>query len=216
MVLYQIAIYYGSAGQRLEGTQKCAKISTPQKSFTPCLLCLIIEWAPEARPFTLCSLCPLWSKNMKTVAKNRRAHFKYHVLEVFEAGLVLSGPEIKSVRAGQVNLEDAFGRIDNEEVYLWNAHISIYKQGSLHVVQEPTRRRKILLHKDQIHRIMGKLSTKGLTLVPLEIYLSDSGYAKVRLGLCKGKLGPDKRQDKKKKDVERELRRNFSGRHRIK
>jgi SsrA-binding protein len=152
---------------------------------------------------------------MKVIAKNRRAHFKYHILETFDGGLVLTGPEVKSLRAGQVTMEDGFGRLENGEVFLWNVHISPYKQGSLHVTQEATRRRKILLHKEEIKRIIGKLTTKGLTLVPLEIFFSDSGYAKVRLALAKGKAGPDKREDIKKKDIQREMRRAFSGKHRV-
>jgi len=151
---------------------------------------------------------------MKPVAENRRARFKYTLLETFDGGLQLTGPEVKSLRAGQVTLEDAFGRVDNGEIYLWNAHIAPYKYGSLHVVQEPTRRRKILLNKAEINRILGKLTTKGLTLIPLEIYFSDSGYAKVKLALAKGKTGPDKREDIKRKDVEREMRRNYSGKFR--
>ena len=152
---------------------------------------------------------------MKTIAKNRRAHFKYHVLEVFEGGLVLTGPEVKSLRAGQITMEDGFGRLEKNEIFLWNVHITPYKQGSLHVVQEATRRRKVLLHKEELKRILGKLTLKGLTLVPLEIYFSDSGYAKVRLALAKGKTGPDKREDIKKKDLKREMRQDFSGRHKI-
>ncbi|MBI4397025.1 MAG: SsrA-binding protein SmpB [Elusimicrobia bacterium] len=152
---------------------------------------------------------------MKVIAKNRRAEFRYHILEVFDGGLVLTGPEVKSLRAGQVTLEDGFGRLEKEEVYLWNVHIAPYKQGSLHVTQEAARRRKVLLHREEIKRILGKLTVKGLTLVPLEIYFSDSGFAKVKLGLAKGKTGPDKREDIKRKDVAREMRREFSGKQRI-
>jgi SsrA-binding protein len=147
---------------------------------------------------------------MKAIAKNRRASFKYHILETFDAGICLTGPEVKSVRAGQLTLDDAFGRMDKNELYLWNAHIAPYKQGSLHVQQDPTRKRKLLLHKAEIKRILGKLTTKGLTLIPLEVYISDSGYAKVKLALGKGKLGPDRREDIKRKDLQREMRRRFS------
>jgi len=147
---------------------------------------------------------------MKTVAQNRRARFKYHILEVFDGGLALTGPEVKSLRAGQAALEDGFGRVDDGEIFLWNIHIAPYKQGSLHVRQDAARKRKILLHRTEIKRIAGKLSAKGLTLVPLEIYFSDSGYAKVKLGLAKGKTGPDKREDIKKKDMQKEMRRRFS------
>jgi len=152
---------------------------------------------------------------MKSISRNRRAGFKYHILEEFNGGLVLTGPEVKSVRAGQINLEDGFGRVDNNELFLWNVYIAPYKQGSLHITQDPTRHRKILLHKNEIRRIVGRLSTKGLTLIPLEVYLSNSGYAKVKLGMAKGKTGPDKRETKKRRELEREMRREFSGRHRI-
>jgi SsrA-binding protein len=150
---------------------------------------------------------------MKSIAHNRRASFKYHILETFDAGLVLTGPEVKSLRAGQVTMEDGFGRIDKGEIFLWNVHIAPYKQRSTHVTQEPTRNRKVLLKKTEVDRIAGKLTVKGLTLVPLELYFSDSGYAKVKLALAKGKNAVDKRQDLKTKAVARENRREFSGRH---
>ncbi len=152
---------------------------------------------------------------MKTAARNRRAFHKYSVLETFDGGLALTGPEVKSIRAGEVNLEDGFGRIENGEVFLWNVHIAPYKQGSLHVEQIPTRRRKILLHKAEIKRLFGKMTSKGLTLIPLEIYFGESGYAKVKLGLAKGKTGPDHREDIKRRELDRDLRRNFSGRRKI-
>lgn len=152
---------------------------------------------------------------MKVVTRNRRAFHKYHILETFDGGLSLTGPEVKSLRGGDASLDDGFGRLDGGEVFLWNVHIAPYKQGSLHVEQNPTRRRKILLHKTEIKRLIGKMTVKGLTLVPLEIYFGDSGYAKVKLGLAKGKNAPDQREDIKRKDLDRELRRDFSGRKKI-
>ncbi|MBK6879840.1 MAG: SsrA-binding protein SmpB [Elusimicrobia bacterium] len=152
---------------------------------------------------------------MTTVARNRRAHHKYAILETFDGGLALTGPEVKSVRAGELHLEDGFGRVENGEIFLWNVHINPYRAGSLHVTQEPTRKRKILLHKTEIGRILGKLTTKGLTLVPLEVYFSKTGFAKVKLGLAKGKNAPDQREDLKRKDLSREMRRQFSGKHRV-
>lgn len=152
---------------------------------------------------------------MTTVARNRRAHHKYAILETIDGGLALTGPEVKSVRAGELHLEDGFGRVENGEIFLWNVHINPYRQGSLHVTQEPTRKRKILLHKTEIGRILGKLTTKGLTLVPLEVYFSKTGFAKVKLGLAKGKNAPDQREDLKRKDLSREMRRQFSGKHRV-
>jgi SsrA-binding protein len=152
---------------------------------------------------------------VKVVTRNRRAFHKYHILETFDGGLSLTGPEVKSLRGGDASLDDGFGRLDGGEVFLWNVHIAPYKQGSLHVEQNPTRRRKILLHKTEIKRLIGKMTVKGLTLVPLEIYFGESGYAKVKLGLAKGKNAPDQREDIKRKDLDRELRRDFSGRKKI-
>ena len=152
---------------------------------------------------------------MKIVADNRRAHFKYSILETFDGGLALTGPEVKSLRNGDVSMGDGFGRMDGDEAWLWNVHIAPYKMGSLHVTQEPTRKRKVLLHRDEIRRITGKLATKGLTLVPLQIYFSDSGYAKVKLGLAKGKNIGDKREDLKKKATDRDIRREHSGRRKL-
>lgn len=152
---------------------------------------------------------------MKVVARNRRAFHKYHVMETFDGGLSLTGPEVKSLRAGDASLDDGFGRIDGGEVFLWNVHIAPYKQGSLHVEQIPTRKRKVLLHKAEIKRLIGKMTTKGLTLIPLEIYFGESGYAKVKLGLAKGKTAPDQRESIKRKELDRDLRRNFSGRHKV-
>jgi SsrA-binding protein len=152
---------------------------------------------------------------MKIIAQNRRASFKYHILETFDGGLSLTGPEVKSLRNGDVSLDDGFGRLDGDEVWLWNVHIAPYKMGSTHVVQESTRKRKILLHRTEIRRISGKLSTKGLTLVPLQMYFGESGFAKVKLGLAKGKNVGDKREDIKRKDTEREIRRSHSGRHKV-
>lgn len=150
---------------------------------------------------------------MKPIAHNRRAHFKYHIIETFDGGLALTGPEVKSLRKGDVSMEDGFGRVDGNEVWLWNVHIAPYKMGSSHVTQEPTRQRKILLNRTEINRILGKLSTKGLTLIPLELYFSESGFAKVKLGLAKSKTVGDKRESIKKKDAEREMRREKGSRN---
>jgi SsrA-binding protein len=152
----------------------------------------------------------------KTIVTNRRAFTKYEILETLEAGIVLTGPEVKSLRAGNVNLQDGFARIEGEEAYLWNVHINPYTQGSLHVVQEPTRRRKLLLNKTEISKWMGRTITKGLTIVPLEIYFNKRGLAKIKLGLGRGKRGPDEREDIKKRTVQREMQREFAGKHKIK
>lgn len=127
----------------------------------------------------------------------------------------MTGAEVKSLRNGDISLEDGFGRVEGNEVWLWNAHIAPYKMGSTHITQDPTRKRKILLHRNEIQRIIGKLATKGLTLIPLQAYFGDSGFAKIKLGLAKGKNVVDKRQDLKRKATEREVRREHGGRKRI-
>src|SRR5438046_2295661 len=114
-------------------------------------------------------------KGVKIVATNRRAHAKYEILETLEAGLVLTGPEVKSLRGGGVNLQDGFARVDGNEAFLWAVHIAPYSHGSLHVVQDPTRTRKLLMNRQEINRWMGKTMTKGLTIVPLEIYFNSRG-----------------------------------------
>ena len=151
----------------------------------------------------------------KVVATNRRALAKYHVLESVEAGLALTGPEVKSVRAGRINLQDGFARFDESGATLWNVHISPYAQGSTHVEQNPTRRRTLLLKAEEIRRWMGKTTVKGLTVVPLEVYFNKRGFAKVRLGLAKNKGAPDRREELRRKTVEREVSRAFAGRKRI-
>jgi len=152
----------------------------------------------------------------KVVATNRRASIKYDVIESLEAGLVLTGPEVKSLRAGGCNLQDGFARVDGEEAFLWNVHISPYTQGSLHVVQEPLRKRKLLMNRKEILKWMGKTTIKGLTIIPLEIYFNKQGKAKVRLALAKGRRGPDERAEIKRRTVNREIQKEFSSRHKIK
>jgi SsrA-binding protein len=155
-------------------------------------------------------------ETIKIAATNRRAHSQYEILDTLEAGLVLTGPEVKSLRQGKANLQDGFARIEGTEPYLWNVHINPYTMGSAHVVQEPLRKRKLLMNRSEINRWMGKTTIKGLTIVPLEIYFNKRGVAKVKLALAKGKRGPDKREDLKKKDLRRELQRNFGDKYKLK
>jgi SsrA-binding protein len=155
-------------------------------------------------------------KHRKVVATNHRASAKYEIIETLEAGLVLTGPEVKSLRAGQANLKDGFARMDGGRASLWNVHIAPYSLGSLHVTQEPTRTRKLLMHRKEILRWMGRTIIKGLTVIPLEIYFTKRGFAKVVLALAKGKRGPDRREEIKRRTIDREISREFSGRHRIK
>ncbi len=129
--------------------------------------------------------------------------------------MVLTGPEVKSLRAGGANLQDGFARVDGEQMFLWNVHIAPYSLGSLHVTQDPTRKRKLLLNHKEILRWMGKTMVKGLTIIPLEIYFK-RGKAKISLALAKGKRGPDRRDEIRRRTIDREIQRDYSGRPQIK
>jgi SsrA-binding protein len=140
--------------------------------------------------------------------QNRRASFDYAFLERFTAGLVLRGTEIKSVRAGKVSLADGFCFFKNGELFIRNMHINEYEKGSYNNHQ-PLRERKLLLAKSELVKLEKKLTDKGLTIVPIRMFISESGYAKLEIALAKGKKSFDKRQDIKKKDIERETARRF-------
>lgn len=144
------------------------------------------------------------------VCVNRKARFNYTIEETFEAGLVLVGSEVKSLRAGRGNLVDSYGRIGKGEVFLFNAHISPYAAAS-GLNHEPTRRRKLLLHKREIQRLTGKVKERGLTLVPLKLYFKN-GRVKVELALARGKKIYDKREVLKRKAAQREVERNLKSR----
>ena len=152
----------------------------------------------------------------KTVATNRRALAKYEIIETLEAGIALQGHEVKSLRTGEVNLNEGFARIENEQIFLWNVHISPYSHSSKHVQPEPLRTRKLLLNHSEILKWMGRTLTKGLTLVPLEIYFNPRGRVKVKIALARGKKAPDRREDIKKRDLNREMRRAFAEKQKIK
>jgi SsrA-binding protein len=141
----------------------------------------------------------------QTVALNRKARHEYHVEETLEAGLVLTGTEIKSIRAGRANLAEAYARIERGEAWLIGAHIAPYEQAS-RFNHEPTRTRKLLLHRDQIAELVGKTQTRGYTLVPLRLYVRD-GLAKVELGLARGRKAHDKRRVIAERDARRQLER---------
>ena len=145
------------------------------------------------------------SENIKVIATNRKARHDYLIGDTFEAGLVLTGSEIKSVRAGQVNLRDSYAVVRNGELWLINAHIAPYKQASSQN-HEPRRDRKLLLQRREINRLVGQLQEKGLTLVPLRLYLKNS-WAKVQLGLARGKKSYDKRQTLRERDDRRQIAR---------
>lgn len=141
----------------------------------------------------------------KTVAQNRKARHDYHIEQVFEAGIELTGTEIKSVRAARVQLKDSFARVQNGELMLYNVHISPYEQGN-RFNHEPERTRRLLMGRLEILKLNGLIRERGYSLVPLSIYLK-GGWAKVELALVKGKKNYDKREDLKKKDAAREVER---------
>ncbi|MER7460046.1 SsrA-binding protein SmpB [Micromonospora sp. NPDC126480] len=141
----------------------------------------------------------------KVVASNRKARHDYSILDTYEAGMALTGTEVKSLRAGRASLVDAFAQERNGELYLHGMHIPEYTQGTW-TNHEPRRTRKLLLKRLEIDRLIGKTRESGLTLVPLQVYFSD-GWAKVEIGLAKGKKAYDKRQDLAKKDAQREIAR---------
>jgi SsrA-binding protein len=140
-----------------------------------------------------------------SIAKNRRAPHDYAILDTYEAGLVLTGSEVKSLRDGRANLSDAYGIVRNGELFLLNLHISPYERASYNN-HEPTRTRKLLLHKREIRRLIGAVERQGLTLVPLELYFK-RGVAKVAMALGKGKKLHDKRDAEKQRDADREIAR---------
>src|SRR5512147_2546124 len=139
----------------------------------------------------------------KTISVNRRARFDYHIEETYEAGIVLTGGEVKSLREGRANLKDSYGRIDKGEAVLINAHINSYEPAH-YFNTEPTRTRKLLMHKKEIMRLMGKVQEQGLTLVPLRLYFKN-GRAKVELALARGKKTYDKRETIRAREVQRDI-----------
>jgi SsrA-binding protein len=141
----------------------------------------------------------------ESIARNKRAKHDYHILDTWEAGIVLTGSEVKSLRNGKANISDAYGIVKDGEVHLLNLHISPYEQAS-HFNHEPTRTRKLLLHRREIKKMIGSVERQGLTLVPLELYFK-RGKAKVAIGLGRGKKLYDKRADEKKRDDERDMQR---------
>ncbi|HZY75228.1 MAG TPA: SsrA-binding protein SmpB [Jatrophihabitantaceae bacterium] len=155
------------------------------------------------------------SSNRKTgrkiIAQNKKARHDYSIEDVYEAGIVLTGTEVKSLRLGRASLVDGFATIDDGEIFLRNVHIPEYEQGSW-TNHEPRRTRKLLLHRAEILRLIGKTKESGLTLVPLSLYFSE-GKVKVELALARGKRSYDKRQDLAKRDADREVRRALGRRN---
>jgi len=154
------------------------------------------------------------SQTDKVLAQNRRASHDYFIEDTYEAGMVLMGTEIKALRAGKANLNDAFATIRDGEIFLHNMHISPYEQGNRYNPTDPRRARKLLLHKAEINKLLGLTKQEGYTLVPLKVYVRN-GYAKVLLGLAKGKKKYDKREAMAKRDAEREIQRALKEKQRV-
>ncbi|MCX5725599.1 MAG: SsrA-binding protein SmpB [Candidatus Saganbacteria bacterium] len=148
------------------------------------------------------------ARYFKQIADNRRARHDYNVIEVYKVGVVLTGTEVKSVRMGRVNLKDSFARAEKGALLVYGMHISPYGKGSIYNV-DPMRPRKILLEKGELIKLIGKVSQKGLTLIPLKLYF-DGNWAKIDLGLCKAKKLYEKREVLKEKDIKRETERELS------
>jgi SsrA-binding protein len=144
-----------------------------------------------------------------TIALNRKARHEFHVEETFEAGIVLTGTEIKSIRAGHVSLQEAFARIDRGEAWLVGAHIAPYATGNRYN-HEAKRTRKLLLHKAEIHELLGTTKSKGLTLVPLRLYIDNRSHAKLEIGLARGKQLHDRRRDIAARDALRDMDRELA------
>lgn len=143
-------------------------------------------------------------KAQATIAENRKASHDFHLLETFEAGIVLLGTEVKAIREGRVNLRDSFARLEGGEVFLYNVNISSYSHRG-YADHEPLRRRKLLLHREEIRKLVGKTTEKGMTLVPVRLYYKN-GRVKVAVSLAKGKKEYDKRETIKRREAERETR----------
>ena len=143
-------------------------------------------------------------KQKKIIANNKKARHEYFIEEVYEAGMVLTGTEIKSIRLGKVNIKESYAKIENGELVIYGMHISPYEQGNRYNV-DPLRPRKLLLHKQEIRKLIGLTTIKGLTLVPLNLYINEKGLAKLELAVARGKKLYDKRDDIAKRDADRKM-----------
>lgn len=150
-------------------------------------------------------------KGTRLIANNKKAYHDYFVEDTCEAGIALAGTEVKSLRMGKCSIKESFIRIENEDVYIYQMHISPYEKGNI-FNKDPLRTRKLLLHKYEINKLIGQQKMKGYTLIPLKIYFKDS-LVKVEVGLCRGKKLYDKREDIAKKDAKREAERDFKVRN---
>ena len=150
-------------------------------------------------------------EEIKVIARNKKASHEYFILETYEAGIVLVGTEIKSVRNTKVSIQDAYCDIKHQEMYVQNMHIAQYEKGNIFNHKE-VRERKLLLHKKEIIKLFSKVQLEGLTIIPLEVYINN-GICKIKIGLCKGKKLFDKRNDIKEKSVKRDIEKNYKVRY---
>ncbi|HOB51963.1 MAG TPA: SsrA-binding protein SmpB [Acidobacteriota bacterium] len=150
---------------------------------------------------------------VKLIARNKKAFHDYEVVEKIEAGLALQGTEVKALREGRINLKDSHAKIRNGEMWLVECHISPYTHGNIHN-HDPIRPRKLLLHSSEIRRLIGKVTEKGMTLIPLSVYFNPKGRVKVELGLCRGKKTVDKRRTEQERTEKREIEKIMKNRER--
>lgn len=143
-------------------------------------------------------------RQKKILANNKKARHDYFIEDVYEAGMVLTGTEIKSMRQGKLNLKESYAKIEEGEMYIYGMHISPFEQGNRYN-EDPLRPRKLLLHKQEIRKLLGYITLKGLTVVPLNVYLNEKGKAKMEIGVARGKKNYDKRDDMIKKDADRKM-----------
>jgi SsrA-binding protein len=148
--------------------------------------------------------------SQKLITQNKKAYHEYTILETWETGIVLLGSEVKSCRRGSANLKDSYGRIENNEIFLVDAHIGPYSFAN-RLNHDPLRKRKLLLHKREIKKLYGKIRQKGQTFIPLKMYFNDQGNIKVEMALAQGKTLHDRREDIRKKDMRRDLERDLKG-----
>ncbi|HML36167.1 MAG TPA: SsrA-binding protein SmpB [Bacillota bacterium] len=151
-------------------------------------------------------------RQKKIIANNKKARHDYFIEEVYEAGMVLTGTEIKSMRQGRLNLKESYAKIEGDELILYGMHISPYEQGNRFNV-DPLRPRKLLLHRQEIRKLIGYTTQKGLTLVPLNVYINEKGLAKMEIAVARGKKLYDKREDIAKKDSERRMQQEMKNRN---
>lgn len=151
-------------------------------------------------------------KQKKIIANNKKARHDYFIEEVYEAGMSLTGTEIKSIRQGRINLKESYAKVEGNELIIYGMHISPYEQGNRHNV-DPLRPRTLLLHKQEIRKLIGYTTQKGLTLVPLTVYINEKGLAKMEIAVARGKKLYDKRDDIQKRDMDRKIQQEMKSRN---